>query len=224
MILIFQSLQAVIKVAIHVQLTLLCIVPQYADIESDQDVIIEDSSDGEEHLDTSSTNSSSSVKIIISIVIAFLLKLRVIYNVFDRAVVLLLCFFKFILMMVGNLACQNLRRQSIFHRACTVVILISTFLQLHTQNTLCPSCHLLYSPDLQSLILGTPQWQVSQKWSFVEFPNHPQERFRIPCNTNLLNQVQETNQITFKPRKVHYYYGIRAALPILLKRPAFLKG
>lgn len=38
------------------------IVPQYADIESDQDVIIEDSSNGEEHLDTSSTNSSSSVK------------------------------------------------------------------------------------------------------------------------------------------------------------------
>ena len=58
----------------------------------------------------------------------------------------------------------------------------------------------------------------------MEFPHHPKERFREPCNATLLNQVQKNNQITFKPRKVYYYYGVRAALPILLKRPAFLKA
>ena len=82
-------------------LATIALINNYTDIESDQDVIIEDSSDGEEYLDTCSTNSPSA-KNIISIVIAFLLKLRVVYNVSDRAVVLLLCFFKFILMMVGN--------------------------------------------------------------------------------------------------------------------------
>lgn len=68
-----------------------------AESEADLDVIIEDSSDSEEYPDRNSSNFSPSVKKIISLVIAFLLKLRVVYNISDRAVILLLRFFKFLL-------------------------------------------------------------------------------------------------------------------------------
>ena len=51
------------------------------------DVIIEDSSDSEEYPDRNSSNFSRSVKKIISLVIAFLLKLRVVYNISARAVI-----------------------------------------------------------------------------------------------------------------------------------------
>jgi len=49
-----------------------------AESEADLDVIIEDSSDSEEYPDRNSSNFSPLVKKIISLVIAFLLKLRVV--------------------------------------------------------------------------------------------------------------------------------------------------
>lgn len=160
---------------------------------------------------------------IISIVIVFLLKLRVVYNISDRAIILLLRFFKFLLLMVGGTFCIPDLNEGIYFpqslRGCYSYLDLAT--TPYREHIVCPTCHLLYDTNVQSLILGTARRQTSDKCSFVEFPNHPQERFRLPCNAILLNQVPK-KKITFKPRRVYYYYGLRAALPVLLKRPSFL--
>jgi len=91
----------------------------------------------------------------------------------------------------------------------------------YKEYVVCPACHMLYDPNTQTLILGTSRRQVSAKCSFVGFPNHPQRRFRLPCDNILLNQVQKKNEITFKLRKIYYYYGVKAALSILLNHPNF---
>ena len=150
--------------------------------KSDQDVIIEES------INTGCSSCSSSVKII-SIVIAFLLKLRVVYNISDRAVILLLRFFKFILLLVGNtFGVPDLKEGIYFpqslHGCYSYLDLPAKY---YKEYIVCPTCHFLYDSSVQNLIVGTAQRQVSEKCSFVEFPNHPQERFRLPCNTILLS-------------------------------------
>lgn len=89
----------------------------------------------------------------------------------------------------------------------------------------CPSCHLLYDSKPQSLIIGLSRQRESAKCSYVEFPEHPQRRFREKCNTALLCRVKRSgiNEVIFKPRRIYYYYGLKRALSILLNRKGFLK-
>lgn len=123
------------------------------------------------------------VKKIISLVITFLLKLRVVYNISDRAVILLLLFFKFLLGVIGtSFGVPELRNGVHFPQSLPGCY---SFLDLNAtpykEYVVCPACHMLYDPNTQTLILGTSQRQVSAKCSFVGFPNHPQRRFRLPC-------------------------------------------
>ena len=72
------------------------------------------------------------------------------------------------------------------------------------QYTVCPSCHLLYNSDI---LLSSCTRTEEIKCTFVEFPNHPQARFRLPCDSRLFDKVQKKHAIHFKSRKVYYYYG-----------------
>ena len=127
-----------------------------------------------------------------------------VYNISDRAVILLR-FFKFLLGVIGtSFGVPELRNGVPFPQSLPGCY---SFLDLNAtpykEYVVCPACHMLYDPNTQTLILGTSRRQVSAKCSFVGFPNHPQRRFRLPCDTILLNQVQKKNEITFKPRKIH---------------------
>ena len=83
----------------------------------------------------------------------------------------------------------------------------------------CPTCNLLYTSDA----LLSSRIRIEEiKCSFVEFPNHPQARFRLPCNTQLFHKVQRKHALNWKSRKVYYYYGIKLALKNLFCRPKFL--
>ena len=44
----------------------------------------------------------------------------------------------------------------------------------------CPSCNMLYSSAIHTLVYGTYSQCQLTKCSFTEFPNHPQWRFRLP--------------------------------------------
>ena len=88
------------------------------------------------------------------------------------------------------------------------------------QYTVCPSCHLLYNSDI---LLSSCTRTEEIKCTFVEFPNHPQARFRLPCDSRLFDKVQKKHAIHFKSRKVYYYYGIKHALENLTARPKFLE-
>lgn len=101
-----------------------------------------------------------------------------------------------------------------------------SYLQLNStpykEYTVCPTCQMLYDQELQALVTRTGTSYQSIACSFVEFPNHPQRRYRLPCNTILLNNVKRRKEHMFRPRKIYYYYGLKAALCTLVKRPNFL--
>ena len=102
------------------------------------DVIIEDSSDSEEYPDRNSSNFSPSVKKIISLVIAFLLKLRVVYNISARAVILLLRFFKFLLGVIGtSFGVSELRNGVHFPQSLPGCYSFLDLKQLHIRSMLC---------------------------------------------------------------------------------------
>jgi len=90
----------------------------------------------------------------------------------------------------------------------------------YTEYLSCPSCHLLFNSDALLAINHRPE---SITCPFVEFPNHPQQRFRLPCSTTLFIKVQKKGEIKFKPRRAYYYYGLKAAFCALLNRPDFFQ-
>ena len=171
-----------------------CIISYIGDTsESEElDVIIEDSSDTEENPGTNCGTSSRtipSIKKILSVIVVFLLKLRIAFNIPDHAIVVLLCFFKYLLLMIGivfnlpDLKSELYLPQSIHG--------YYTFLDLSEnpfkEFIVCPSCNMLYGSAIHRLVNGTSSQPQLAKCSFVEFPSHPQRRFRLPCSTVLLN-------------------------------------
>lgn len=89
---------------------------------------------------------------------------------------------------------------------------------------MCPACKILYESEIRELVEGTGTNRRSVKCDYIQFPNHPQARFRRPCGTPVLSTVKRGRKgLDFKPRKVYCYYGIKAALANLLKDPEFLR-
>ena len=142
----------------------------------------------------------------------------------NRAIVVLLRFFKYLLLLIGqSFGVPSLSREIYLPQSIPGCY---SYLQLNStpfkEYTVCPTCHMLYDQEMQTLVTRTSTSYQSIACSFVEFPNHPQRRFRLPCNTVLLNNVKRRKEQVFRPRKIYYYYGLKAALCTLVKRPNFL--
>ena len=204
--------------------TMCCVYTGDSSEAEEPDIIIEDSSDTEEYPETNRSTSSHSIKKILSVIIVFLLKLRITFSVPDRAIVVLLRFFKYLLLMIGTaFNLPDLKSELNLPRSIHGCY---SFMDLSEnpfkEFIVCPSCNMLYGSAVHTLVHGTSSLRQSAKCSFIEFPNHPQRRFRLPCGTVLLNRVQKRSQVSFKARKIYYYYGLQPALSILLNRPNFL--
>ena len=192
-----------------------------------EEIIIdsEDSSDSEHHesdFNEGSRNLSSHSNNVFVLAVAFFLMFRVIYNIPDHAVVLLLHFFKYLLSTVGGVfQISELETAEKFPQSIQGCY---SFLNLekkpYKEYIVCPSCHMLF--NINTLSTTTRRLETI-KCSFVEFPNHPQMRFRLPCNTTLFNQVQKKRGREYKPRRIYYYYGLKAALNILLSNSNFME-
>ena len=184
------------------------------------DIIIEESDDDDAVEDIAFNTPPK----IFSLTIAFLLTFRVLYNISDNAVVLLLRFFKYLFLLIGNaFSVKELKQPVHFPQSiqgCYSYINLDP--TPYKEYVACPSCHTLYDQSLKPLVLGTSRNPQSARCSVVEFPDHPQRRFRQQCNAILLHSVQKKQKLLFKPRKVYYYFGIKRALPILLSRPNFI--
>ena len=129
------------------------------------------------------------VRKLIVLVITFLLKFRIVYNIPNRVVVVLLRFFKYFVLLVGNsFNIPNIKSEIYFPQSIPGCY---NYLNLDSnpfkQYVVCPTCHLLYDQKVQALITRTGTSSQSVLCNFVEFPEHPQHRFRHPCNTALLN-------------------------------------
>ena len=189
------------------------------------DVIIEEESDSEELSEAERLEIPLPLKKIISLILAFLLKLRIMYSLPDRAIVVLLRFFKYLLLAIGtafnvSALTNGIHFPQSLHGCYTHLNVDESPFR---EYVACPSCHILYDTPIQELVHGTSAQRVSDRCSFIAWPHHPQQRFRLPCNTILLNQIRTKRGVSFKPRKVYYYYGLKRALSILLSRPNMLK-
>ena len=157
----------------------------------DDDILIEDISDDNDEDDNQFnmlTMTSQKVKTIIGLIVTFFLTFRVIYNVSDHAILLLLRFTKYLIHKVGTtFAISQLCKDDI--QFPKTIHGCYSFLKQNkspcTEFIACPSCHMLYD---QSILVSSTRTQIP-KCSFVEFPNHPQQRFRQPCNATLLNVI-----------------------------------
>lgn len=184
--------------------------------------IIEDNeSDIEPVTEVNSEQSSR----ITSFIVAFLLKFQILFKISDSAIVLLLRFFKYLLVFIGTtFQVEALNEDLDFPKSlhgCQSLLGIS-----HTsfkEYVVCSKCHSLFDPTVQKLIEGTGSNRRSIQCKFVSYPNHPQARFRAPCNTVLMRTVKTCkNTIKFRARKTFCYYGFKAALVNFLNRPGFL--
>jgi len=134
--------------------------------------------------------SSSPPNKLVGLVVAFCLKFRVVYNIPDRAIVLLLRFFKYIFLAMGR-AFQieqfgNDINVPLTLRKCYALLGLQR--EPYIEYVSCPSCHLLFDSKVLQASHNRPELIVC---SHVEFPNHPQQRFQLPCNTLLSTRYKE---------------------------------
>ena len=161
---------------------------------------------------------------IINIIVAFLLKFQHFYKISDNAIVILLRFFRYLLFTIGKVfqvqVLQELNITMTIH-GCHSLAGISH--NPYKKFAICPACQMPFESDIQKLLEGTGRNRRSVKCDYVNFPQHPQEQFRRPCGTVLLNKIKRCgDRLSYKPRKVYCYYGIKAALSNLLHNPDFL--
>lgn len=64
---------------------------------------------------------------------------------------------------------------------------------------------------------------VSLQCTYVEYPEHPQRRFRSGCKTNLMKEIFNMNGFKklIYSYKVYYSRIIKTSLENMLKRPGF---
>ena len=197
--------------------------PLGSDSEIDLDPIVENF---DEDLNQMSDHESrSEAPRIIALVVAFLLKFQIFYKISDNAIITLLRFFKYLLLIIGRSFGIPALQQDMYvpqsMLGCRSLLGVAP--KPFKEYTVCPKCHMLFDGEVSELLEGTGNNRRSGHCRHVQFPNHPQARFRDSCNTPLLNSVKRAgNRLDWKPRKVYCYYGIKSALSNLLERPEFL--
>lgn len=82
-----------------------------------------------------------------------------------------------------------------------------------TKYIVCPHCYSTYRfSDVEDI----------KVCSFVEYPNHPQRKFRQQCNTPLFREITLRDEKRhLYPIKIFPYRSIRQTLSEFLKRPGF---
>lgn len=182
-------------------------------------IIDEDSSDGDDQ-NISLQIKSQNVRKLFGLILTFVMTFRILCNVSDQAILLLLRFTKYLIRMIGvTFQIDELSKYDV-NFPQTIYGCYSFLNQEksgYSEYIACPSCHILYDKRLIPTTFTVRQ--EIPKCTYVEFPNHPQLRFRKPCDELLLSVVKKGGQkVELKPRRVYYYYGIKASLNAMLLR------
>ena len=84
----------------------------------------------------------------------------------------------------------------------------------------CSKCHQLYK--FEDCLNDSEGDIFSKTCSYIRFPNHPLNRFRLQCGQPLLKKVVfASGKVIFYPLKVYPYKPVSAYLEVLLLRPGF---
>ena len=172
----------------------------------------------EESVSERAATMNSNQYFIVQFLIVFLLRFRAIYRISDHATTILLKFFKKLFSLMSSLlALEQLQRV-----ADKFPVTLNQSLKIVSSNTntwkeyiVCTKCHTLYSPEniQDTEILCT----------HVEYPDHPQLTFRVPCGNSLFKTVRrKAGNTSFIPKKLFYYREIKDSIKAILMQPGFL--
>ncbi len=92
-----------------------------------------------------------------------------------------------------------------------------------TKYVSCSKCHSLYSVD--SCKVRMPDGTLASKLcSHVNFPHHPQQQHRKPCDTSLMKTIRTSAGTTcLYPRQLFCYQSVTIQIRNLILRPGFIE-
>ena len=86
------------------------------------------------------------------------------------------------------------------------------------QYVVCPSCYMLY--DFKECF---DHRQKPKTCSYVQFPEHRMQAFRLPCNSRLLSEITlKSGCHKYYPRKFYCFKSVSESLRMLVDRKGFL--
>ena len=185
-----------------------------------EEILIDDDSSDEDDHDSSLQVQSQANRKLFGLILTFIMTFRIICNISDQAILLLLKFTKYLIKVIGNTFEINELSKDDVNFPLTIYGCYSFLNQeksSYNEYIACASCHMLYNKQL-ILTTSSSVRQPIPRCTFIEFPKHPQSRFRKPCDELLLNVIKKGQKIEVKPKRVYYYYGIKASLNIMLLR------
>lgn len=157
----------------------------------------------------------------------FLFLWQSVFKVADRAILVLLKFFKLFLHAVGRM----LKAEVLINFAKIIpetLYLIEKNLGLQkdsfTKYAVCPKCKTLY--NFEDCIRRRPNGEaVSAKCSHVEFPRHPQQARRRPCGTVLMKTMRSrTGKPFLYPKQVYCVRKLTDSLQVLINKLDFMEN
>lgn len=130
---------------------------------------------------------------IVLFLVTFLLKFQLVYKISDTAIVLLLRFIKYLIMMIGkSFTIPTLQNSYIPASIQGCHSLVGSSHMPFKEYVVCPTCHLLYDPEVTPLTEGTTSNKRSVRCKYVKFPNHPREISKSPTS-----QISEAMWLNF---------------------------
>lgn len=156
----------------------------------------------------------------------FLLLWQSVFKVADRALLILLKFFKLFLRAVGRMMKADIL-VNFANIIPETLYMIERKLNLQkdsfTKYAVCPKCKTLYT--FEECIHKRPSGEaVSAKCSNVEFPLHPHEARRQPCGTILMKTMRSRAGKSFLyPKEVYCFRHLTDSLQDLINKPGFLE-
>jgi len=157
----------------------------------------------------------------------FFLLWQSVFKVADRAIIILLKFFKIFLTCIGKM----LQVEALISFAKIIpetLYMIEKKLGLQKDSfikyAVCPKCKTLY--NFEKCIRQKPNGEtVSAKCSHVEFPRHPRQTGRRPCGTVLMKTMRSrTGKLLLYPKQVYCFKKITDSLQDLITNPKFLQN
>ena len=148
------------------------------------------------------------------------------FKVADRALLILLKFFKLFLRAVGRMMKADIL-VNFANIIPETLYMIERKLNLQkdsfTKYAVCPKCKTLYT--FEECIHKRPSGEaVSAKCSNVEFPLHPHEARRQPCGTILMKTMRSRAGKSFLyPKEVYCFRHLTDSLQDLINKPGFLE-
>lgn len=164
---------------------------------SDEEVWDDTESDDEQPAE----DTTSLVSTVVSGISFFLLFFQLVYRLSECAVSTLLRFisalFNFLAVITGHALLLQIAQA--FPKTMHT-IRIASKKDDYVEYVVCSKCCSLYR--LSECIIDNRGQQESKRCTFVEFPNHPHEYRRNPCNEILMKRVKIGNKYKLVPRKV----------------------